>query len=182
MAKSSIEINPLYARIEKIAAERGYKNITELCKASGVPRATLTDLKYNRTNDLSSKNLTKLSAAFNLSTDYILGISVDAQIDEYTFRLAELEKALKTATAEEAGEIAVEIDGLRESLHDLTFIQTIEAAADRQAKKNNHPAETGRVADKRTQRIFAFVDKCSPEELSDLTKYIDFLETQRNIK
>lgn len=50
------------------------------------------------------------------------------------------------------------------------------------SKKNNHPAETGRVADKRTQRIFTFVDECSPEELSDLTKYIDFLETRRNIK
>lgn len=181
MAKSSIEINPLYARIEKIAAEQGYKNITELCKASGVPRATLTDLKYNRTNDLSSKNLTKLSAAFNLSTDYILGISVDAQIDEYTFRLAELEKALKTATAEEADEIAVEIDGLRESLNDLTFSRNIEIAAE-QAKKNNHPAETGRVADKRTRRIFDFVDKCSPEEFADLAKYIDFLEARRTAK
>ena len=50
------------------------------------------------------------------------------------------------------------------------------------SKKNNHPAETGRVANKRTQRIFAFVDECSPEELSDLTKYIDFLETRRNQK
>ena len=182
MAKSSIEINPLYVRIEKIAAERGYKNITELCKASGVPRATLTDLKYNRTNDLSSKNLTKLSAAFNLSTDYILGISVDAQIDKYTFRLAELEKALKTATAEEADKIAVEIDGLRESLKDMEFSQPFEGKAIPQAKKNNHPAETGRVVDQRTQRIFTFVDECSPEELSDLTKYIDFLETRRTAK
>lgn len=151
MAKSSIKINPLYTRIEKIAEERGYKNITELCKASGVPRATLTDLKYNRTNDLSSKNLTKLSAAFNLPTDYILGISVDAQIDEYTFRLAELEKAQKTATAEEADEIAVEIDGLRESLHDLTFIQTIEAAADHQAKKIPAPPKAGRAAPTRSR-------------------------------
>ena len=50
------------------------------------------------------------------------------------------------------------------------------------AKKNNHPTETGRVADKRTQRIFTFVDECSPEELSDLTKYIDFLETRRTAK
>jgi transcriptional regulator with XRE-family HTH domain len=50
------------------------------------------------------------------------------------------------------------------------------------SKKNSHPAETGRVADKRTQRIFTFVDECSPEELSDLTKYIDFLETRRTAK
>lgn len=50
------------------------------------------------------------------------------------------------------------------------------------SKKNNHPAETGRVADKRTQRIFDFVDKCSPEEFADLAKYIDFLEARRTAK
>lgn len=178
MAKSSIKINPLYTRIEKIAAERGYKNITELCKASGVPRATLTDLKYNRTNDLSSKNLTKLSAAFNLPTDYILGISVDAQIDEYTSRLAELEKAQKTATAEEADEIAVEIDGLRESLHDLTFIQTIEAAADRQAKKNTRPAKSG-TGSGYAKAIYEFVDSCGEDQLSDLAQYVEFLKSRQ---
>lgn len=178
MAKSSIKINPLYTRIEKIAEERGYKNITELCKASGVPRATLTDLKYNRTNDLSSKNLTKLSAAFNLPTDYILGISVDAQIDEYTFRLAELEKAQKTATAEEADEIAVQIDGLRESLHDLTFIQTIEAAADGQAKKNTRPAKSG-TGSAYAQSIYDFVDSCEAGQLADLAQYVEFLKSRQ---
>ena len=50
------------------------------------------------------------------------------------------------------------------------------------SKKNNHPAETGRVADKRPQRIFDFVDKCSPEEFADLAKYIDFLEARRAAK
>lgn len=50
------------------------------------------------------------------------------------------------------------------------------------SKKNNHPAENGRVADKRTQRIFDFVDKCSPEEFADLAKYIDFLEARRTAK
>lgn len=177
MAKSSIKINPLYTRIEKIAAERGYKNITELCKASGVPRATLTDLKYNRTNDLSSKNLTKLSAAFNLSTDYILGISVDAQIDEYTFRLAELEKALETATAEEADKIAFEIDGLRESLHDLTFIQNIEIAAE-QAKKNTRPAKSG-TGSGYAKAIYEFVDSCGEDQLSDLAQYVEFLKSRQ---
>lgn len=177
MAKSSIKINPLYTRIEKIAAERGYKNITELCKASGVPRATLTDLKYNRTNDLSSKNLTKLSAAFNLPTDYILGISVEAQIDEANFRLAELEKAQKTATAEEADEIAVEIDGLRESLHDLTFIQTIEAAAE-QAKKNTRPAKSG-TGSGYAKAIYDFVDSCEDSQLADLAQYVEFLKSRQ---
>lgn len=50
------------------------------------------------------------------------------------------------------------------------------------AKKNDRPSDMGRTVDRRTQRIFDFVDKCSPEEFADLAKYIDFLEARRNIK
>ena len=50
------------------------------------------------------------------------------------------------------------------------------------AKKNDRPSDIGRTVDRRTQRIFDFVDKCSPEEFADLAKYIDFLEARRNTK
>lgn len=50
------------------------------------------------------------------------------------------------------------------------------------AKKNGRPSDMGRTVDRRTQRIFDFVDKCSPEEFADLAKYIDFLEARRNTK
>ncbi len=50
------------------------------------------------------------------------------------------------------------------------------------AKKNDRPSDMGRTVDRRTQRIFDFVDKCSPEEFADLAKYIDFLEARRTAK
>lgn len=50
------------------------------------------------------------------------------------------------------------------------------------AKKNGRPSDMGRTVDRRTQRIFDFVDECSPEEFADLAKYIDFLEARRNTK
>ena len=50
------------------------------------------------------------------------------------------------------------------------------------AKKNDRPSDMGGTVDRRTQRIFDFVDECSPEEFADLAKYIDFLEARRNIK
>ena len=50
------------------------------------------------------------------------------------------------------------------------------------AKKNDRPSNMGRTVDRRTQRIFDFVDKCSPEEFADLAKYIDFLEDRRTAK
>lgn len=50
------------------------------------------------------------------------------------------------------------------------------------AKKNGRPSDMGRTVNRRTQRIFDFVDECSPEEFADLAKYIDFLEARRNTK
>lgn len=169
-----------YDRFKLLCKRKGI-SCTKAATENGFSNSTPTKWKKTAaTPDGSTVSI--LADYFNVPVEYLMGLSTQSQIDEYTFRLAELEKALKTATAEEADEIAVEIDGLQESLKDMKFSQPFEENAIRQAKKNNHPAETGRVADKRTQRIFAFVDKCSPEELSDLTKYIDFLETQRNIK
>lgn len=169
-----------YDRFKLLCKRKGI-SCTKAATENGFSNSTPTKWKKTAaTPDGSTVSI--LADYFNVPVEYLMGLSTQSQIDEYTFRLAELEKALKTATAEEADEIAVEIDGLQESLKDMKFSQPFEENAIRQAKKNNHPAETGRVADKRTQRIFAFVDKCSPEELSDLTKYIDFLETRRTAK
>lgn len=169
-----------YDRFKLLCKRKGI-SCTKAATENGFSNSTPTKWKKTAaTPDGSTVSI--LADYFNVPVEYLMGLSTQSQIDEYTFRLAELEKALKTATAEEADEIAVEIDGLQESLKDMKFSQPFEENAIRQAKKNNHPAETGRVADKRTQRIFTFVDECSPEELSDLTKYIDFLETRRNIK
>jgi transcriptional regulator with XRE-family HTH domain len=169
-----------YDRFKLLCKRKGI-SCTKAATENGFSNSTPTKWKKTAaTPDGSTVSI--LADYFNVPVEYLMGLSTQSQIDEYTFRLAELEKALKTATAEEADEIAVEIDGLQESLKDMKFSQPFEENAIRQAKKNNHPAETGRVADKRTQRIFAFVDKCSPEELSDLTKYIDFLENRRSIK
>lgn len=169
-----------YDRFKLLCKRKGI-SCTKAATENGFSNSTPTKWKKTAaTPDGSTVSI--LADYFNVPVEYLMGLSTQSQIDEYTFRLAELEKALKTATAEEADEIAVEIDGLQESLKDMKFSQPFEENAIRQAKKNNHPAETGRVADKRTQRIFTFVDECSPEELSDLAKYIDFLETRRTAK
>ena len=97
---------------------------------------------------------------------------------QYTFRLAELEKALKTATEEDADKIALEIDVLRESLNDLTFSQNIEAAADRQAKKNTRPAKSG-TGSGYAKAIYEFVDSCGEDQLSDLAQYVEFLKSRQ---
>ncbi len=163
-----------------------------LCrKAKKSPNGVAKELGFSSSSVTQWKNgaapredtLSLICKYFNVEPGYILGYTPNAQVDMTKYRIEKLTKKwAKCKDEDERQDLAVEIDGLQESLKDMKFSQPFEENAIRQAKKNNHPAETGRVADKRTQRIFAFVDECSPEELSDLTKYIDFLETRRNIK
>ena len=48
----------LYKHIESLGKEHGYKNMTVLCKAAGVPRSTMSELNNGRSKDLSKpKNL-----------------------------------------------------------------------------------------------------------------------------
>ena len=165
----------------EMLCRKAKKSPNGVAKEIGFSSASVTQWKNGAAPREDTLNL--ICKYFNVEPGYILGYTPDAQVDMTKYRIEKLTKKwAKCKDEDERQDLAVEIDGLQESLHDLDFIQTIEAAADRQAKKNNHPAETGRVADKRTQRIFDFVDKCSPEEFADLAKYIDFLEARRTAK
>lgn len=62
----------VYNRIEKICRENGI-NITQMCKAAGVPRSALSDFKAGRKQTISIINLEKIASYFNVSIDYLLG-------------------------------------------------------------------------------------------------------------
>ena len=165
-----------YDRFKLLCKRKGI-SCTKAATENGFSNSTPTKWKKTAaTPDGSTVSI--LADYFNVPVEYLMGLSTQSQIDEYTFRLAELEKELKTATAEEADKIAVEIDGLRESLHDLTFVQTIEAAADRQAKKNTRPAKSG-TGSAYAQSSYAFVDSCEAGQLADLAQYVEFLKSRQ---
>ena len=63
----------LYEHIEALANEKGYKNMTALCRAAGVPRATMTELKMGRSRDISKPNAQKLSNALGVTLDTLYG-------------------------------------------------------------------------------------------------------------
>ena len=65
-------MSELYKRIESMCRERGV-NITEMCRASGAPRGSLTDLKAGRTNGLASNTLSKIAGYLEVSVDELLG-------------------------------------------------------------------------------------------------------------
>ncbi len=63
----------LYEHIERLAKERGFRNMTELCSTAGVPRATMSELKMGRSKDISKPNAQKLAAALGVSLDAVYG-------------------------------------------------------------------------------------------------------------
>lgn len=161
----------------KLLCQRKNISCTKAATEMGLSNSTPT--KWKKTAAIpDSSTISRIADYFEVPIEYVMGVSTDSQIDEANFRLAELEKAQKTATAEEADEIAVEIDGLRESLHDLTFIQTIEAAADRQDKKNTRPAKSG-TGNGYAKAIYDFVDSCEAGQLADLAQYVEFLKSRQ---
>lgn len=75
-------MNELFERIETMCKNRG-TNITKLCKASGAPRGSLTDLKSGRISTLGAGTLDKIAGYFGITVDELLGrtASGDAELD-----------------------------------------------------------------------------------------------------
>jgi transcriptional regulator with XRE-family HTH domain len=165
-----------YDRFKLLCKRKGI-SCTKAATENGFSNSTPTKWKKTAATPEGS-TISVFADYFKVPVEYLMGLTTQSQIDEYTFRLAELEKALKTATEEDADKIALEIDVLQESLNDLTFSQNIEAAADRQAKKNTRPAKSG-TGSAYAQSIYDFVDSCEAGQLADLAQYVEFLKSRQ---
>lgn len=65
-------MSELYDRIELLCRENS-ESMTAMCKASGASRASLSDLKMGRKQNLSAETLSKIAAHFRVSVDHLLG-------------------------------------------------------------------------------------------------------------
>ncbi|MBR2043625.1 MAG: helix-turn-helix transcriptional regulator [Clostridia bacterium] len=75
-------MDSVYSRIEALC-KRDKVTVTELCRACGIPRATLSDYKMGRSKSLSASTLSKISAYFSVSVEYLLeGESAKVSEDE----------------------------------------------------------------------------------------------------
>ena len=98
----------LYQHIELLCAERGI-NITELCRACGVSRSSLTDLKMGRKQSLSAQTLAKIAGYFSVSVDSLLGMEPaqkDIGFDDFSYALFHETKALTEENKEKLLEMA----------------------------------------------------------------------------
>lgn len=67
----------LYNLIEKTAQEKGYKTITEYCRAVKIPRATMSELKSGRTKTLSAKTAQIIANTLFIPLEVLLGAAPD---------------------------------------------------------------------------------------------------------
>lgn len=64
----------LYKHIESLGKEHGYKNMTVLCKAAGVPPTpTMSEINNGRSKDLSKPNAQKFADILGVTLDEVYG-------------------------------------------------------------------------------------------------------------
>lgn len=88
----------LYNIIEDLCRNRAI-NITEMCRKAKVSRASLTDLKMGRKQNLSAETLSKIAVFFGVTVDYLLGsTSADNEnaiiLDSFTYAMHDASKEL----------------------------------------------------------------------------------------
>ena len=76
----------MYARIEALCKKQNI-NITTLCSACGIPRASLSDYKNGRKKTLSADTLSRIADYFSVSIDYLVG-SATPPADEQSLKVA----------------------------------------------------------------------------------------------
>lgn len=79
-------MNEIYARIETLCKKNSI-NITTLCSACKIARASLSDFKNGRKKTLSADTLSRIADYFSVSVDYLLGGS-SAKADEQSLKVA----------------------------------------------------------------------------------------------
>lgn len=62
----------LYERIENLCKKRGV-SVTQLCRATGIPRSNLSELKMGRQQTINAASIAKIADYFGVSVDYLLG-------------------------------------------------------------------------------------------------------------
>lgn len=133
----------LYDRIHRLCEENEI-NVTQMCKESGVPRSSLSDLKVGRKSTLSPATLTKISNRLGVSVDYLLGIDLQAGIDDCRKELSDCVEAYHNETDESARfELAVRMDALQSSLDDQIYAKSM--SEQNEGKKNKPAAESDRL-------------------------------------
>ena len=171
----------LYDWVLKLGADKGFKNMTALCKAAGVPRANMTELKMGRSTMLSLQTAAKLAEALGVSTDYLLGFTVESQIDQLNESIALERSRLQNLSGEELEEAQNNIDAMTDQLEDLTLALNLSQSGFAQKEK---PADNSGLEEYRSMlnsrpELQSLLNEASGMSKNQVEKMVDFLKSVR---
>lgn len=142
--------------------------------AVGLNRAVVAKWKNGAVP--TGKTLAKLGQYFGVTTDYLLGVSLDAQVDLTRFKIAEVQKSIEAATDDEKEEIMVSLAVLQDSLDDLVLVQTMTG----QQKTEAHTEAPDDTALKFA--LFGDTTEIDDADLEDVKRYAAFVKERKLAK
>lgn len=107
----------------KALCERDGKTPNGVAKELGIASSSVTQWKHGSVP--RPDKLRKICEYFSVTSEYLLGFTVEAQIDVTEYRLQCLRKELGKSVGADRDEIEANIEILEESLSDLKFSQVI---------------------------------------------------------
>lgn len=107
----------------KALCERDGKTPNGVAKELGIASSSVTQWKHGSVP--RPDKLRKICEHFSVTSEYLLGFTVEAQIDVTEYRLRCLRKELGKSVGAARNEIEANIEILEESLSDLKFSQVI---------------------------------------------------------
>lgn len=107
----------------KALCERDGKTPNGVAKELGIASSSVTQWKHGSVP--RPDKLRKICEYFGVTSEYLLGFTVEAQIDVTEYRLRCLRKELGKSVGAARNEIEANIEILEESLSDLKFSQVI---------------------------------------------------------
>lgn len=107
----------------KALCERDGKTPNGIAKELGIASSSVTQWKHGSVP--RPDKLRKICEYFSVTSEYLLGFTIEAQIDVTEYRLRCLRKELGLSVGADRDEIEANIEILEESLSDLKFSQVI---------------------------------------------------------
>ena len=147
-----------------------YDTFRRLCEEKGVScnKAALeiglsnsTPTKWKKTGAIpDSTTLARVSRYFGVTNDYLLGFTIEAQIDNADYQIRELKTRLNMATGAEREDIENALAVLEESYDDLCFAKSL--ASPPEKEKEPTPVSESGPSDK---ELISLWSSLTPEEI-----------------
>lgn len=122
-----------------------YETFCRLCQIHSLtPSGAATKIGFNRASVTMWKNtgkapkqelLIKIADFFGVTTDYLLGYDIQAEIDSIAFQIDQIKEEIRTASAERKEELEATLLVLEESHEDLLLAQSLNGNSEKEHKK-----------------------------------------------